>query len=112
MDFKNYHLLYIIIISIQMLIILILLNKSISINFNDEFKKLPMDYQIKDIKECYLTVHNFVSINSTIQDQISIKNSTDIVNKFDFKTYIYSYTKPFLLELVQNSTNDCLCCST
>jgi hypothetical protein len=73
-------------------------------------KKYPIDYQIRDIDDCYLTVHNFVSINSTIEE-ISANISHDINNKLNFKTYIYSYTKPFLLELIQNSTKDCLCCS-
>jgi hypothetical protein len=110
MDFKNYHISYIIIIIILLIINFILLNKSITINFNNDLKKFPIDYQIEDLKECYLTVHNFVSINTTVQDQSSINDSSDIKNKFDFKTFIYSYTKPYLLELVQNSTKDCLCC--
>ena len=59
----------------------------------------PVDYEMKDIDECYLTVHNFIRISEE-------KNFS---NDFNFKTYVYSYTKPYLIELIQNNTNDCLC---
>jgi hypothetical protein len=111
MEFKNYyHSIYISIISLLLLSYIYLLNKSITINVNQDTKEHPIDYQIKDLKECYLTIHNFVSINTTIKDQSSKNESNVIKNKFNFKTYIYSYTKPYLIELIQNSTKDCLCC--
>jgi hypothetical protein len=110
MEFKSYwHIIYICFISVLLLSHIYLLNKSITINLEYNTGKNPIDYQIKDIDDCYLTVHNFVSMNSTIEE-ISANISHDIKNKFNFKTYIYSYTKPFLLELIQNSTKDCLCC--
>ena len=77
----------------------------------------PIDYIIKeDLDKCYLSVHNLVSFNTTIDlisrttygfKDIKIKNSS---HKQSFNTYISSYTKPFLIELMQNSTKDCLCC--
>ena len=64
-------------------------------------ERSPIDYELKVLDQCYLTVHNFISFKSD-----AFLNSTQ-----NFKTYIYSYTKPYLLELVQNSTKDCLCCN-
>jgi hypothetical protein len=111
MEFKRYwHIIYISLISALLLSHIFLLNKSIIINFEYKQEKYPIDYQIKDINDCYLTVHNFVSVNSTIEQTQSTIISKDVKNKFNFKTYIYSYTKPYLLELIQNSTKDCLCC--
>jgi cell division protein FtsL len=110
MDKKLNNIIYMAIILILLICILFMANKSITINLNDDSKEKPIDYQIEDLKDCYLTIHNFVSINSSIQDR-SMKNKSTIKNKYDFKTFIYSYTKPFLLEMVQNSTKDCLCCS-
>ena len=75
-----------------------------SVNFNIELisnAKQSIDYEIKNIDECYLTIHNFVTLKSKFWNQSK--------NDMEFKTYIYSYTKPYLLELVQNSTHDCLC---
>jgi hypothetical protein len=111
MDFKkNIHIIYISIIILMLIKDLIIFNKS-SINLNFDSTKHPIDYQLKYINDCYLTIHNFVSINSTIRNQPTIENSNDIKNDFDFKTYIYSYTKPYLIEMIQNSTKDCLCCN-
>jgi|SRR5882757_1110139 len=72
----------------------------------------PIDYVLKEeFDKCYLTVHNFISLNSTL---VQHKNDSNInFNNYSqkFYTYISSFTKPFLLELVHNSTEDCLCCS-
>jgi hypothetical protein len=46
-----------------------------------------------NLNECYLVVHTLISDN--------YKNVT---------TYINSYTKPFMIELVNNATQDCICC--
>ena len=77
----------------------------------------PIDYIIKEnLDKSYLSVHNLVSFNTTIDlisrttygfKDIKIKNSS---HKQSFNTYVSSYTKPFLIELIQNSTKDCLCC--
>ena len=90
--------LIIVIIVMQFILIFNSVNINIELNSNE---KQPIDYQIKDIDECYLTVHNFVSMKSRQKNKSK--------NNIEFKTYIYSYTKPYLLELVQNSTHDCLC---
>ena len=97
----------------------------IQISFNvheiDKYFKLHQhfDYETtRDLDECYLTIHNFVSFNSTfdIQPNANFSESTNInvknvTQKQSFHTYISSYNKPFLLEMVQNATNDCLCCN-
>ena len=86
-----------------MIILSILTNYSTKFKFENEMK--PIDFEVKtSLDECYLTVHNFVTINQTLE------NGTETTNKKDLKTYIYSYTKPYLLELVQNSTENCVCC--
>ncbi|SRR5260370_37015765 len=84
-------------------IIIILINYilliSIIIKINSNIIREPIDYVIKDIEECYLTIHNLINVQDINSDNVK------------FKTFIYSYTKPYLIELVQNSTHDCLCCS-
>ena len=73
----------------------------------------PIDFEIKhNLEECYLTIHNFISFNSTlienVQNESKMKHFNNN-NTQNFKTYIYSYTKPFLIELIQNRTDNCLC---
>ncbi len=58
----------------------------------EEYCKNAMDNPI-NLNECYLVVHTLISNN--------YKNVS---------TYINSYTKPFLIELVNNATQDCICC--
>ena len=75
----------------------------------ETIERSPIDYELKVLDQCYLTVHNFISFKSD-----AFLNSRDFFKyntTQNFKTYIYSYTKPYLLELVQNSTKDCLCCN-
>ena len=78
-------------------IILLICLKKIEFNIIDDRTK-PIDFELKPFDECFLTIHNFISINSSNQTGSSLK------------TYIYTATKPFLLEILNNSTNDCLCC--
>lgn len=87
------------------ILISIILNISLLIiNISENKCQYPIDYIIKDnLDQCYLSVHNIISINT------SLKNNNWTNNYFH--TYISSFTKPFLLELVQNSTQDCLCCN-
>ena len=90
------------IIALSLLCFVIYSIKHINININKCQNELPIDYILKqDLDKCYLKIHNFVSIDSQAKDNSTQKN---------FKTYIYSYTKPYLIELVQNSTENCLCC--
>lgn len=91
---------------IFLIIITILINSKLN---NNSCENKSVDYQMKDIFDnCYLTIHNFVSINTSV-----VKNDLNniIQNKHSFKTYLYGYTKPYLIELVQNNTKDCLCCN-
>ena len=52
-----------------------------------------------DIDNCYLSIQNFVTM----------RHNTSNDNKFELKTYISSFTKPYLIELLQHQTKDCLC---
>ena len=72
--------------------------------------KDPMDCQLS-IEKCFLEVHNFIQLNSTamIGENVSSK-AVNLVTDKSFKTYISSYTKPYLIELIQNSTKNCICC--
>ena len=72
----------------------------------------PIDYILKnDLNQCYLTIHNLISIITTIDDNNKNAKEFNISNNEEFKAYIYSYSRPYLLELIQNSTEDCLCCN-
>ena len=72
----------------------------------------PIDYELKNIIDnCYLTIHNLISINTTNENMNSNGIEKNISTNEKFKSYIYSYSKPYLLELIQNSTDDCLCCN-
>ena len=57
-----------------------------------------------DLKNCFLTIENFITVRQ------NYNNSENFLNKFEMKTYASSYTSPFLIELIQNSNRDCLCC--
>ena len=71
-----------------------------------------IDCEVKNIIDnCYLTIHNLISINTTIENMNPNGIGKNISTKEKFKSYIYSYSKPYLLELIQNSTDDCLCCN-
>ena len=55
--------------------------------------RLPIDEPI-NLNACYLIVHNFVNL----------KNNS-------YKTYVNTYSSPYLIELLQNNvTQDCICC--
>ncbi len=101
-DQKFKFLLMINILLIKLFIIFLIIN-----NYKKcEIIEKPIDYELKNIIDnCYLTIHNLISINTTIG------NENNISSNEKFKSYIYSYTKPYLLELIQNSTDDCLCCN-
>ena len=87
-----------------LMILLSMLANNSKVNFQNGMK--PIDSEMKtNLDDCYLTIHNFVSVNQTWEKR------NESSNKHIIKTYIYSYTKPYLLELVQNSTESCLCCN-
>jgi hypothetical protein len=65
-------------------------------------ERMPIDFELKNLDECYLTIHNLISINSNREN-----NSTYNSNS---KTFVYTSTKPFLIELLNNATKDCICC--
>ena len=55
-----------------------------------------------DIDKCYLSIQNFVTMRHFCHNV-----SKD--EQFDLKTYISSYSKPYLIQLLQQETKDCLC---
>ena len=114
---QNYYfnILYILCYISIILIISIYLTKNININIKNCEIENPIDYQIRDsLDKCYLTIHNFIKINSSIF-QLNTNDSNEKLNftqnnQQSFNTYITSYSKPYLIELIHNSTEDCLCC--
>ena len=92
---------------IIMNIILCLIFLKVENNCNDI---KPVDYILKeDLDKCYISIHNFVSLNISL-NLVAFSNKT---NRFDikfingsekqqFNSYISSYTKPHLMELIQN----------
>ena len=54
----------------------------------------------KQLQECFISLTNFVTIRP--------KNYTNY--EFQLETFAHSYTSPYLIQLIQNSKNDCLCC--
>src|SRR5215469_14142855 len=50
--------------------------------------------------DCYLSIHNFVSVK-----KYSKTNKTVNVESF-----IHRFSKPFVLQIIKNAENDCLCC--
>ena len=74
--------------------------------------QLIIENQLKnDSNQCYLTIYNLISIQTTIDEKNKSPKKYNISNNKDFKAYIYSYSRPYLLEIIQNSTEDCLCCN-
>jgi len=79
-------------------------------------KQQPIDYVLKEgFENSYLTIHNIISINNSLEFS-KINNSNYINIKYvkpmnNFHTYITSYSKPFLIEMIHNSTRDCMCCN-
>lgn len=59
------------------------------------------DYNAKILKSCFISIENFVTLR---QSNITKSNS------FEMKTYASSYSTPYLIELIQQATRDCLCC--
>ena len=102
MDKYNKICLTFVFISTLFWISIILFWKPITLKIEFSNTTIPQQQDFIDLNDCYLTIHNFVSIHN---------NQT--YNNFDqnlkFKSYIYSYTKPFLLELMNNISKDCLC---
>ena len=93
--------LILLVVTLQLILLFNSVNVKIEVISKNE--KFPLDYELKDIDKCYLSVTNFVSLKSKYWNY----SKDDI----EFKSYINGYTKPYLLELVQNSTHDCLCCT-
>ena len=92
------------------LLIILVLKLSFSMN-GDKIENICHDH-MKKPEECFITIHNFVKFNSTaLISKFPGTNDVQWKTNQNFKTYIYSYTKPYLIELIQNSTNDCLCCT-
>ena len=61
------------------------------------------DYNVKTLKNCFLSVENFVTFK---QHNSSNVNKTN----FEMKTFASLFSSPYLIELIHQSTRDCLCC--
>lgn len=55
-----------------------------------------------DIDKCYLSIQNFVTMRYA-------KHNVSSEKQFDMQSYITSYSKPYLIQLLQHETKDCLC---
>jgi hypothetical protein len=85
-------------------IIILCIFKRIEINFTNAVNERQLiDCEIKELENCFITLHNFISLKN--YENNSIKPEASV------KTYIYSVSKPFLLEILNNATEDCLCCT-
>ena len=61
-------------------------------------------FNSNELKNCFISIENFVTVRK-------IPNNTTCEKyDFDMKTYASSYSSPFLIELIQNSQKNCLCC--
>lgn len=101
MDINNtfkikYNIIYILILTIitQMIFFIIYYKLNCS-------EICPIDYEIKNIDDCYLTIHNLISTNLFDKNN-KYKNQT-------INTYIYKYSKPYLIQMINNSSNNILC---
>src|SRR6266700_4044290 len=97
---KKYNFIIILFSILIIFVILYVINKSVDIQVQIGEIKYPIDFEAKfNLDECYLTVHNFISINiSSIENNTN--ESDENYNTFKkqyFKTYITSFTKPFLI---------------
>ena len=66
----------------------------------NNYANKPVDCEMKILDECYLTLHNLISIK--------IFNGSEVKNSVN--TFIYSASKPFFIEILNNVTEDCICC--
>ncbi len=110
---KKYNFIIILFSILIIFVILYVINKSVDIQVQIGEIKYPIDFEAKyKLDECYLTVHNFISINfSSIEKNTNESGENyHTFKKEYFKTYITSFTKPYLIELMQNTSKDCLCC--
>ena len=70
-----------------------------------------IEYKNESFNDCFLSIHNFVSVKKL--ENTNKYNSTFTRRReydFDLKTFITTYTKPYLIELLQQSKQDCICC--
>ena len=58
-----------------------------------------------ELNNCYLVIHNFFSIRYNKSNMEAHLNKS-----FDLKTYVSSYTKPYLIEMISNLNKTCVCC--
>jgi hypothetical protein len=96
--------LMIIYFSMSITIVILCVYNRIEIKLINYFnERSQIDCELKELENCYITLHNFISIPTF--SNISNKPEANV------KTYIYSVSKPFLSEILNKVTEDCLCCS-
>lgn len=79
-------------------------SKRINFEIVDSCEQIIIDYELKNLDDCLITVHNFIRMSD------NCSNGEKNMNDFDFKSYISTYTKPYLIQLLNNNSKNCLCC--
>ena len=83
------------------LIILLLSIGKFHIELNmDSHENISSDYEKIDLEKCFMTIHHL----------ISIENNNELNSKASVQTFVYMATKPHLIQLLNNVSEDCLCC--
>ena len=85
-----------------MLIVILKYIYAIVIVFELTYIILTFDKRL-DLENCFLSIENFVTVRQN-------QSNFCTLNDFDLKTFASSYSSPYLIELIQNSKNDCICC--
>ena len=69
------------------------------------------EYNQHSFNECFISIHNFVTVKK-LRKSNNYNSTTTRLREYDFdlKTFISSYSKPYMIELLQQSTKDCICC--
>ena len=76
-------------------IIITILNINILIKIDDN--KCPIDYIMKFDDQCLINLQNIIHVR------------TDESVHPEVRTFVYKLYKPFLMEILNNQTSDCIC---
>ena len=83
------------------LILLLTIGKfHIEIRMNSN-ENISTDYEKIDLENCFMTIHHLISIEN---DNNNLKSNANV------QTFVYMATKPHLIQLLNNVSEDCLCC--
>lgn len=62
----------------------------------------------KKLDNCYLAIHNFVTLRQNFTGQNCLVTKPQ--NEFELKTYLMTYSSPYIIERLNHFSDDCLCC--